>query len=95
MDEYITLEWDKRTMTMEVDMDIESEGIRIDAHFILESEYNENGVKVTEKILDEEEEVIYEMKLETLIPGYTLPIFLAVSALATIGLVYIVTHKRK
>ncbi|MFO8017494.1 MAG: hypothetical protein R6U96_02565 [Promethearchaeia archaeon] len=87
----VTAEVDDLTLTIEYDLEYFNQTI----NFIKEITYNEDGVQENIKIMDIDENIAYEAKLVApFIPGFPFPVFLGVSAVATIGLIYTIMKRR-
>lgn len=83
------------TVTIEIDEDdAKAWYSKIDGDLILEYRYNSKGVIESTKFMDEDGNVIYEISLAGLIPGYELPLFLGITAIATIGIVYTIMKRK-
>ncbi len=53
-----------------------------------------NGVKVTTRYLSDKGEVILEIGFKGNIPGYEIPVLLGLTAISTVGLIYLILKKK-
>ena len=63
-------------------------------NYTVEVSYGDNGILSSQKYMNSDEEIFYEVKLSTSIPGYEIPVLLGITGIFSIGLIYTIMKRK-